>query len=147
MFWQILERLNIGFRKWELLKATFTQKEKCLKSFTKNTLGRLCQLFTSFSSQRIGNVLSLHLKENDVRRKKNKRQKFLKEEKWITFLDPCNSPKGGHGLKGSSVTILMASEKKEKKGFSCVHIFLSGVVEILLPGISFSFTYFLPPQT
>ena len=32
----------------------------------------------------------------------------------------------------------MASEKKEKKGFSCVHIFLSGVVEILLPGISFS---------
>ena len=146
MFWQILERLNIGFRKWELLKATFTQKEKCLKSFTKNTLGRLCQLFTSFSSQRIGNVLSLHLKENDVR-KKNKRQKFLKEEKWITFLDPCNSPKGGHGLKGSSVTILMASEKKEKKGFSCVHIFLSGVVEILLPGISFSFTYFLPLQT
>ena len=81
MFWQILERLNIGFRKWELLKATFTQKEKCLKSFSKNTLGRLCQLFTSFSSQRIGIVLSLHLKENDVRRKKNKRQKFLKEEK------------------------------------------------------------------
>ena len=80
MFWQILERLNIGFRKWELLKATFTQKEKCLKSFTKNTLGCLCLLFTSFSSQRIGIVLSLHLKENDVRRK-NKRQKFLKEEK------------------------------------------------------------------
>ena len=71
MFWQILERLNIGFRKWELLKATFTQKEKCLKSFSKNTLGRLCQLFTSFSSQRIGIVLSLHLKENDVRKKIN----------------------------------------------------------------------------